>query len=156
VPYEEVTRTPLLIYAPDRLGTGRIAGLRQHMDILPTTLELAHLPWQGLLPGRSLLSSPGHKLIISSCWYAAACLSLRTGDLSFVFHFGRIPMEIFDLRQDPGQQHDISEQFDEALKEQAVDLMLAESVSYQRYYANASKGAPAPAQASSQPDVTHQ
>lgn len=149
VPYEEVARTPLLIYAPELVGTGRIAGLRQHTDILPTALELAHLPWKGLIPGRSLLSSPGHNLVISSCWYAAACLSLRSGDLSFVFHFGRIPLEVFDLRQDPGQQHDIAEHFEEAVKEQAIDMMLAESVSYQRYYATASKGP-------SQPDVAHQ
>jgi arylsulfatase A-like enzyme len=156
VPYEEVARTPLLIYAPELISPGRIAGLRQHTDILPTALELAHLPWRGLLPGRSLLSSPGHNLVISSCWYAAACLSLRTGDLSFVFHFGRIPLEIFDLRQDPGQQHDISAQFDEALKEQAIDMMLAESVSYQRYYATAASGGAPSTGAGSKPDVAHQ
>lgn len=144
VPYEEVVRTPLMIYSPDLLQPGRIAGLRQHTDLVPTVLELAHLQWQGLLPGRSLLSSPGHNLIITSCWYAGACLSLRSGDLSFVFHFGRIPMEVFDLQHDPDQLRDLSDQFEDALKEQAIDMMLGEAVSYQKYYANASKGDVAP------------
>lgn len=143
VPYEEVMHPPMMIYAPGLIEPGRLTGLRQHIDILPTVLELAQLPWQGLLPGRSLLSSPGHEVIITSCWYAGSCLSLRSGDLSFIFHFGRIPLEVFNLRHDPGQLHDIADQFDEATKEQAIDLMLAEMVSYQRYYATASKpGAP--------------
>jgi hypothetical protein len=76
--------------------------------------------------------------------------------LSFAFHFGRIPLEIFDLRQDPGQQHDIAEQYDAALKEQVIDVMLADSVSYQRYYATASSEGSPPSKSPSQPDVAHQ
>lgn len=137
VPYEEVIRTPLMIYAPGRIEPGRIGGLRQHTDLVPTILELAQLPWKGLLPGASLLSTAGHERLVTSCWYPAECMTLRQGNLAFVFHFGRIPLEVFDLQQDPQQQHDIAAQFDEPTKEAAIDIMLNELASIQVHYASA-------------------
>jgi arylsulfatase A-like enzyme len=126
-----------MLYAPGRIEPGHIAGLRQHTDLLPTLLELAQLPWEGLLPGASLLSTPGHEQLITSCWYPADCMTLRRGDLAFVFHFGRIPLEVFDLKQDPQQQRDIAAQLDEDTKEAAINTMLNEFASVQIYYSSA-------------------
>jgi arylsulfatase A-like enzyme len=137
VPYEEVIRTPMMIHAPGRIAPGHLGGLRQHTDLVPTVLELAQLPWKGLLPGASLLSSPGHDRLVTSCWYPAECMTLRQGDLAFVFHFGRIPLEVFDLRQDPAQQHDVASRFDDQTKEAAIDVMLNELASVQVYYGHA-------------------
>jgi hypothetical protein len=64
-------------------------------------------------------------------------MTLRQGDLAFVFHFGRIPLEVFDLAKDPKQQRDIAAQFDEPTKEAAIDAMLNELASIQVYYGNA-------------------
>ena len=127
----------MMIHAPGRIAPGRLGGLRQHTDLVPTVLELAQLPWKGLLPGASLLSSPGHDRLVTSCWYPAECMTLRQGDLAFVFHFGRIPLEVFDLRQDPTQQHDIASRFDDQTKEAAIDAMLNELASIQVYYGHA-------------------
>jgi arylsulfatase A-like enzyme len=137
VPYEEVIRTPLMIYAPGIVRPGRITGLRQHTDLVPTILEMARLPWKGVLPGSSLFNPAGHDRLVTSCWYPAECMTLRQGDLAFVFHFGRIPLEVFDLAKDPKQQRDIAAQFDEPTKEAAIDAMLNELASIQVYYGNA-------------------
>jgi hypothetical protein len=64
-------------------------------------------------------------------------MTLRQGDLAFVFHFGRIPLEVFDLSKDPMQQHDIAGQFDEPTKEAAIDIMLNELASIQVFYGSA-------------------
>jgi arylsulfatase A-like enzyme len=137
VPYEEVTRTPLMIHAPGRVQPGRLGGLRQHTDVVPTILEMLQLPWKGLLPGTSLFNPAGHERLVTSCWYPAECMTLRQGDLAFVFHFGRIPLEVFDLSKDPMQQHDIAGQFDEPTKEAAIDIMLNELASIQVFYGSA-------------------
>ncbi|HTM45402.1 MAG TPA: sulfatase [Polyangiaceae bacterium] len=144
VPYDEVARVPMFIYAPKLLRPEHITGLRQQTDILPTILELAHLPWKGVLPGKSLLSTPGHERIITSCWYPASCLAMREGDTSFVFHFGHIPLEVFDLKTDPGQLHNIAADVPQATQERAIDYMLSDVASVQTYYNTAISARPRP------------
>jgi arylsulfatase A-like enzyme len=136
-PYDNVTRVPLFIYAPQLFQPQHLSGLRQQTDILPTVLELAHLSWKGQLPGSSLFSTPGHSYIISSCWYPNSCLSLRSENHSFVFHFGHLPLQAFDLATDPEQQHDVAALVPLAVQDQAIDLMLGEMASVRRYYESA-------------------
>jgi arylsulfatase A-like enzyme len=140
VPYDEVMRVPMLIYGPKFFQPRRLGGLRQHTDVVPTVLELAKQGWDGLMPGSSLLSTPGHEAIVASCWYPHTCLSLRSGNLSFVFHYGHVPLEVYDLAADPGQRHDIAPSFEPALRERAIDLMLGELASIEHYYRAASGG----------------
>ncbi len=109
VPYEEVTRVPLIVAGPDWLGPPRrVGGLRHQVDLLPTVLEMAGVSWQGRLPGRSLLSSPGHEAVVSSCWYTDYCLGMRTGSRKVVYHFGEQPTQVFDLSRDPLERDDLA------------------------------------------------
>jgi hypothetical protein len=105
VPYEEVVRVPWVFYGPAILGAPRrIAGLRHHVDLLPTVLGLLGIEWRGTLPGRDLLSAPGHDFVVSSCWWANTCLAGRSGDVKLVYHYGRRPLESFDLARDPAER----------------------------------------------------
>ncbi|MFN7974819.1 MAG: LTA synthase family protein [Acidobacteriota bacterium] len=109
VPYEEGTRVPLMMLAGPWTGPPRrIPGLRSQLDILPTILEIAGARHDGTLPGASLLSSPGHDRIVTSCYYSRSCLAMREGDTKYVFHYGRLPMEVFDLARDPLERHDLA------------------------------------------------
>ncbi len=110
VPYEEVVWTPWLLHGPEEwIGPPRrIGGLRTHLDLLPTLLELLGAEWRGELPGASLLSTPGHERVVASCWYRNYCLTLRRGDRKAVYHFGHRPTELFDLSTDPLEQRDLA------------------------------------------------
>jgi lipoteichoic acid synthase len=136
VPYEDVTHVPLVVHAPKRLGAPRrLAGIRHHVDLLPTVLELAGLKWEGRLPGASMLTAPGHEFVVSSCWFTLSCLSLRYENLSFVFHYGRVPLEVYDLARDPAQTRDIVSLIDPTMQENAIDLMLGTQTSVNVAYA---------------------
>jgi arylsulfatase A-like enzyme len=135
VPYEEGIRVPLLIRGPEWLGQPRrISGLRSHIDLLPTLLELLDVRWTGLLPGLSLLSSDGHESVLASCWYDDHCLALRKGDLKYVFHYERRPSEVFDLSTDPHELRDLSGDMPLAMQDAIERQMLTYRFSTDAYY----------------------
>ena len=108
VPYEEVVRVPLVLYGPQLLGEPRrVDGLRHHYDLLPTVLDLLDAPWQGRLPGKSLLG-PGHEAVTSSCWYTNSCFAHRRGARKVVYHYGLRPTEVFDLARDPAEKNNLA------------------------------------------------
>ncbi len=110
VPYEEVVHTPWLLHGPEALiGPPRtLDGLRSHLDLMPTLLELLDLEWSGTLPGQSVLSTPGHERVVTSCWYRSHCLGLRRDDRKVVYSFGRRPTEVYDLGVDPFEHTDLA------------------------------------------------
>ena len=109
VPYEEGVKVPLLIHGPAWLGPPRRAGgLRHQVDLLPTLLEVLGVPWEGRLPGRSLLTTAGHERVFSSCWYTDYCVGMRHGTTKVVSHYNRQPLEVFDLARDPGERQDLA------------------------------------------------
>lgn len=124
VPYEEVTRVPLFLEGPGIEPRKKISGLRHHIDLLPTLLELLQVNGTGVLPGKSLLSSAGHEFVVSSCWYESMCMSLRTGDISYAFFFGVSPLRAYDLRRDPFQRHNIIDAVPLSTQDLVVKTML--------------------------------
>jgi arylsulfatase A-like enzyme len=141
VPYEEGIRVPLLIRGPEWLGPPRrISGLRSHIDLLPTLLELLDVRWSGLLPGLSLLSSDGHESVLASCWYDDHCLAFRKGDLKYVFHYERKPSEVFDLSTDPHELRNLADDMPQAMRDAVERKMLTYRFSIDaNYRANAPK-----------------
>jgi arylsulfatase A-like enzyme len=144
VPYEEGVRVPLYLAGPAAsIGPPRrVGGLRHHLDLLPTILELVGARFEGQLPGRSLLSSEGHGSVISSCWYTDWCLSLRTADLHLVYHYGRRPTEIFDLASDPRETRDLAGELPAALRDSLVRQLLAQRFSIDAWYIANAPGKP--------------
>jgi hypothetical protein len=111
VPYEEVLRTPLIMSGPLRSGLPRrVGGLRSHLDLLPTILEILGVGWTGTLPGRSLFSTGGHERIIAWCWYPRRCLTTRSRTFKLVYHYRLRGPEVFDLEKDPAERENLAEQ----------------------------------------------
>ncbi|MEM9290207.1 MAG: sulfatase-like hydrolase/transferase [Acidobacteriota bacterium] len=122
VPYEEAVRVPWLLRLPPSLGPElaeprSVGGLRSHLDLMPTILDLAGVSWDGQLPGHSLLTSPGHEAVTSSCWFTDTCLSRRQrgpqGDRKIVYHYRLRPMEVFDIVEDPLERKNLAEDMSE-------------------------------------------
>jgi tetratricopeptide (TPR) repeat protein len=114
--YEEAVHVPLIIKQPAGVAAGvRIADLVQHIDVVPTVLDLVKAPRPGHLRGRTLAPIGDHAS--NRTVYAEALYGSR--------HFGFSPLamitdgrysyiqaprdELFDLRSDPGQQTNLAE-----------------------------------------------
>ena len=113
VTYQEVAHVPWLVYAPGLVEPNRVLGLRQHVDLVPTIADVLHadLP-TNQLPGTSLLDDvdPRRELFMSA-WIENQSMAYRVGDTKFNFHFGRRPMEVFDLENDPTEMHDVASRY---------------------------------------------
>lgn len=116
--YEEGIRVPLILHGADELPS-QVSGLRHQVDLLPTILDLLGIGWEGELPGLSLLDPEGHQYVVSSCWLRRRCIALRIGDLKFIDHYGRAPMEIYDLAADPEEKEDLAPFYPRAVKRAA-------------------------------------
>lgn len=136
VPYQEVTRVPLIAWGPSWLGPPRrVSGLRHHIDILPTLLDITGVSWSGRLPGKSLLSSDGHPYVVSSGWYTNYCLSLRKDHLKYIFYYDRKPIEVFDLKSDPGEKQNLASTMPPESTDDAIREMQRFRLSVDQYYA---------------------
>jgi arylsulfatase A-like enzyme len=87
-----------------------VGGLRSQLDLLPTLLEVLEVPWEGKVPGRSLLSTEGHERVLTSCWFTNTCLAMRTKERKWVYHYGQKRTEVFDLASDPLEEMDLAPQ----------------------------------------------
>jgi arylsulfatase A-like enzyme len=109
-PYEESLRVPLLIHCKERFRKGeRFAGLANHLDILPTVLDLLGYEVEGWeYPGHSLLRPPGERTLVVSCFNKDKCLvSIRSRE-KYIHHYGDRPDELFDLEKDPLEEHNLA------------------------------------------------
>ncbi|BBL81157.1 hypothetical protein RxyAA322_30110 [Rubrobacter xylanophilus] len=109
--YEEGLRVPLIIHAPGRFESGRrVEGLVDHLDILPTVVELLGYRVEGgHYPGHSLLHQiPEDRTLRFSCYHDYKCLASIQGRIKYIYHYGRQPEELFDLAKDPGERHNLA------------------------------------------------
>lgn len=106
--YEEGLRVPMIVVGPDTGTPGTpIEGLRQIIDVTPTILDALGYQLGGEIPGRSLLSTPGHEVLYFDCYFYGYCSALREGDRKYVYHYGRRPDEVYDLASDPAERREL-------------------------------------------------
>ncbi len=136
VPYEEAVHTPLvLLGSEDLIGPPRRdEGLRSHLDLLPTVLDLAEADWRGTVPGRSLLG-PGHARVLSACWLTSYCLAeVDDAGRKTIFHYGYKPTEVFDLREDPDERNNLASTLTPEEIRSAEDRLIAVQVSVEQTF----------------------
>ena len=121
-PHEESVRMPLVVRWPGKLKAGsRIPALVQNTDFLPTFLDLAGRPTPADMHGSSMLPLlSGQKSRIRDAAYthfyedthehhAAAYVAVRTDDKKLVRYYERGVTEMYDLKKDPDELHNVAD-----------------------------------------------
>lgn len=136
VGYEEGIRVPLVLYGPALGGRKTIKGLRQHIDIMPTVLDIAGIGFSGKLPGRSLRGDPsGHPDLITSCFYHDYCLNHLSADGGKVlFFYGKRTLEMYDLNGDPEERRNLYAADTHANAAQRLSVAVRMKKSYELVY----------------------
>lgn len=111
VMYEEGLHVPLVIWGPPLGGrTGRIEGLRQNVDVLPTVLELVGATISGPpTAGYSLLGPvPPDRVLYHSSWRSYRAMARRQGVHKLIERFHDGPPLVFDLVADPEERRSVA------------------------------------------------
>ena len=136
--YEEGLHIPFLIHQPGRWEDGEsVEPAVNEMDVLPTVAELLGYEIRGgTYPGTSMLSPPGERTLMASCYHEHTCLASIKDDEKYIYHYGNMADEYFDLSEDPYERHNIIEQQGEAriegLREDLLSWEGKVNASYER------------------------
>ncbi|HRE89052.1 MAG TPA: LTA synthase family protein [Myxococcota bacterium] len=139
--YEEGLHIPLMVVGEGVPKNTRIAGQRHAIDVVPTVLDWLGTPLASGLPGRSLLSTPGHERTFASCWLRQRCMAVREGPLKYIWHFDRQGPEVFDLVADPKEKKNLLSSLDlptvQRLREAVLAYKADNDTLWARFFANA-------------------
>lgn len=118
--YDEVTRVPAIVWAPGRFqGDRTIDGLCQHMDLGPTLLDLAEVPYPDSMEARSLLPalqgeawSPRPYVFAEHCrdgnlTETEFMTMIRSEDWKLVHFLDEPYGQLFDLKNDPREMRNL-------------------------------------------------
>jgi arylsulfatase A-like enzyme len=121
--WEENLRVPYFIVAPslidEAIAVHRLASL---IDTAPTVLDLLGLPLPSAYQGHSLLD-PQWGMALFCTDYSIGFLGLRDGDWKMVHALECGQSQLFDLRTDPTEQHDLSQLHAERTEEYRHHLL---------------------------------
>lgn len=108
--WEEGIRVAGLIYAPKLLPKPhRITGVRSHLDWVPTVSDLLGItPVNDSFLGSSMLKPAPKRTLYHSCWFRNQCMASRTGDTKSIYFYDLSPMEVYDNRTDPFDEHNLA------------------------------------------------
>ncbi|MER3404571.1 MAG: sulfatase [Chloroflexota bacterium] len=133
--YECNVRVPLIFYAPKLLPRGRrVPGFVQNLDLVPTILDLLNVPDRDCVEGKSLLpcifglrQGNYHEVYLSEATWQVK-RGLRTFKWKFIqalepsFHAGSPMQELYDLENDPDEQHNLAEARPDVVQELSARL----------------------------------
>jgi phosphoglycerol transferase MdoB-like AlkP superfamily enzyme len=111
--YEENVRIPFVVVAPEMiLESLRLQRIASQIDLAPTILDFLGLPVPESYQGQSLLrNQPREALFFTD--YSLGMLGLRDGKWKFIFEIEGSNTRLFNLRDDPAEQHNMAKQFPE-------------------------------------------
>src|SRR5215210_1225633 len=123
--WEEGLKVPFLIHASGWFENGeRVKGLSNHIDVLPTVLEMLGYKIEGgEYPGYSLLHSlPEDRTLMFSCFHDKACMASLIGTEKYIYHYGNQPEEFFDLSEDPLEKENLAAERPEEVEKRREEL----------------------------------
>jgi arylsulfatase A-like enzyme len=118
----QVTHVPLLVYHPQQPWAGRrVKGFVQHTDVMPTILDVLGVPSPRRVIGQSLTSAieagrASHREEIVTGWGEHG--AVRTPDWCYIGRGSQGPrfQELYDLRRDPDELHNVADSHPEVVK----------------------------------------
>ncbi len=149
--WDEAMQVPALVYNPVLFPeSGRIAGNRSQIDVMPTIADaLGYRIEGGLYPGFSLLQDvPEGRAVYHSARDANLAMAMRQDSLKFFYFNRRQPMQVFDTRNDPQERFDLAAQISPSLLKtvelklllwrRGVQLVYQDQLSPDEFFANVS------------------
>jgi choline-sulfatase len=134
VPYEPSIRVPLFVTGPGIQGEQASDALVELIDLNPTLCEMAGLPPQQHIDGRSIFSlvsgqAGEHRKDVVCSEYNFRCL--RTERYKLIENFNDV-LELYDLQEDPHELFNIAEKEPETVHElrQRMKKRLLGNVTY--------------------------
>jgi|GEM_PF-736191 len=119
--YNEVLHVPYIVYVPGT-ASSRSDKLVSLVDIMPTVFQVLRKKLSVQIAGIGVFSSKKHRMIIAE-HVSDGALALRTDAYTLIRRIAgeSVKIELFDIRNDPGEQINISKDNDTV-----VELMLNE------------------------------
>jgi lipoteichoic acid synthase len=108
--YEEGVRIPLLVRAPaGQARPARVSGPVNQLALVPTVLDVLGLAAEGgSYAAASIYEQADQTPLHLACFRNAHCLaSLRSGH-KLIYNYGDRPAQLFDLRTDPRERHNLA------------------------------------------------
>ena len=131
--YDSVTHVPLLMWAPGTIPVTDSSAMVTLTDVMPTVLEALGRPEAEGVDGRSLFplmrgETTTHRdavMLSEATWQAAR--GVRTPDWKFIKFlqstiYGRDGVELYDLANDPNEQHNVADLHPEVVDEMSSRL----------------------------------
>jgi arylsulfatase A-like enzyme len=129
--YEPEVAVPMIVKLPFSSRRGRIAAGVQHVDIMPTVLEVLDLPIPAEVQGRSMLAAGSRDLVVEEHIYPGAAKrwprfnrmqwAVYRGSLKYL-EYSDGERELFDLTSDPDEQKNLAAERETDVKELADAL----------------------------------
>lgn len=114
--YEENINVPCIIYNPllfNENVSNKISGL---IDIAPTIAHVLGIKISDVCEGRSLFSDRANERTFFICPYSDFLFGTRTQNWKYIYNATLNTNELYDLKSDPGELHNLSIQFPEIVK----------------------------------------
>jgi choline-sulfatase len=115
--YEATLRVPLIVYGPGIIAPRTVSTPVRHIDVVPTVLDALGMAIPKDLPGRSLLPLiNGRRAESTESYLEALSSSLNRGwaplhgvlDRDLMKYIDLPIPELYDLRRDPSEQHNLA------------------------------------------------
>ena len=128
-PFDELVNVPLIVKLPGSAQAGRrVSQMVGLVDVAPTLLEyVGAVPPDGM-DGKSFLSllldeEPAFpaRTIFSEHFH---CIGVRTEEWKYI-QYPDQPPELYDLKADPGEQHNVIEQYPEVARKLSLAAQAA-------------------------------
>jgi len=125
-PYREVVRLPLIVKRPHADAGGRTDQAIQQTDIMPMLLEALDLPVPTGVHGTARPASDRPvvteaQTLPSKHGATGDWISFARGGMKLIWHSGGRHL-LFDLRQDPGEHHDLAGERPDVVRAMTEDL----------------------------------
>lgn len=125
VPYEEAIHVPLILKHNNnaRKNTSDLE-IRQHIDILPSILEILEIEYTGALPGISLKNPSGHNEVYTNCWYTHWC-SARIGKREkWIYKFRSNDLSSYRIDIDKSEEKNIAPKYKATKHEEVIKSII--------------------------------